>query len=75
MSQDLSNIVWTFAKAGESNPRLFQKMADHIIALNNLNSFNLQDFGNTTWAFAKAGERHPQLFCRIADHILSLDNL
>ncbi|KAL7528056.1 hypothetical protein ACHAWF_004292, partial [Thalassiosira exigua] len=60
---------------GESNPSLFQKVADHIGGLNNFDSLVPQDLTNIVWAFAKAGESHPKLFHRVADHILSLDNL
>ncbi|KAL7545905.1 hypothetical protein ACHAWF_009260 [Thalassiosira exigua] len=69
-------LSWAFAKAGESNPRLFQEVADdRTSGLNHFNSFNLQDISNTVWAFAKTRESHHHVFHRATDHILSLDNL
>ena len=54
---------------------LFKKVADHILALDNLHSFNSKDCSQLLWAFAKAKELHPRLFDKVADHILALDNL
>ena len=36
----LANTVWAFAKAGEPHPRLFEKVANHILALDDLSSFD-----------------------------------
>ena len=37
--QNLANTVWAFANAEESQPNLFKKIADHIVALDNLRGF------------------------------------
>ncbi|KAL7523783.1 hypothetical protein ACHAWF_000663 [Thalassiosira exigua] len=65
--QNIFNIVWAFSKAEESNPSIFQKVAKHIIKLNNLNSF--------IWAFAKAKESNPRLFHKVAHQIIRLSHL
>ena len=73
--QELSNTVWAYATARESHPELFNKLADHIVALDNLKSFTDQALSNTVWAYATAGESHPKLFEKVADHIVALGNL
>ena len=39
LPQALSNIVWSYASAGESHPRLFDIIAKHIVALDDLWNF------------------------------------
>jgi hypothetical protein len=73
--QALSNIVWAYATAGESHPRLFKQLADHIVAQGDLNSFKPQDISNIVWAYATAGESHPRLFKQLADHIVAQGDL
>ncbi|KAL7545657.1 hypothetical protein ACHAWF_009003, partial [Thalassiosira exigua] len=67
------SIVWVFAKTGESNPRHFWKVTDHIIRLKDLDRFKPHGLANTVWAFAKSGESHTELFYRVPHHILSLN--
>jgi hypothetical protein len=43
--QDFSNIVWSYATAGEAHPKLFSKFGDHII-VTELQQFKPQDFSN-----------------------------
>ena len=59
--QELSNILWSFAKSGETNPGLFQALGHHIHA-RSLKDFKLQDFSNIVWAYATAGVSLPKLF-------------
>jgi len=73
--QALSNIVWAYATANESQPKLFKKFADHISELHNLSQFKPQELSNIVWAYATANESHPKLFKKFADHISELDNL
>ena len=73
--QALSNIIWAYATIDEQHPRLFKKVADHIVRLDSVRHFNGQDCSNTVWAFATAGESHPHLFKRLADHIIQLGSL
>eukprot|EP00580_Thalassiosira_gravida_P009072 CAMPEP_0201652452 /NCGR_PEP_ID=MMETSP0493-20130528/44483_1 /ASSEMBLY_ACC=CAM_ASM_000838 /TAXON_ID=420259 /ORGANISM="Thalassiosira gravida, Strain GMp14c1" /LENGTH=779 /DNA_ID=CAMNT_0048128967 /DNA_START=120 /DNA_END=2459 /DNA_ORIENTATION=- len=74
--QDLANIVWAYATAKESHPKLFQKIAHHIVTLppNQLNSFNGQDFANIVWSYATAREPSPELFKTVADHVAARGN-
>ena len=58
-----------------SDSRLFTKMANHIVSLDNLRIFSAQALTITVWAFAKSKESHPRLFKKVADHIIALDNL
>jgi hypothetical protein len=39
MPQKISNIVWAYATAVETHPRLFMKFADYIVAMNDLRVF------------------------------------
>ena len=73
--QDLSNMLWAYANVGESYPRLFKKVADHIVSLRDLRQFKPQELKDIVWAFATAKESHPNLFTNVANHIISLDNL
>ena len=68
--QDLSNIVWAYATADESHPKLFKKVADHIVALENLGSFKPQALSNIVWSYATEKESNPKLFKKVASHIV-----
>lgn len=37
--QELSNILWAYATAGESHPQLFSKVSDHIVGIKDLSVF------------------------------------
>jgi len=74
-SQDLSNIIWSYATVGESHPKLYIKIADHIVAMKDLRHFKPQDFSNIAWAFTTAGESHPKLFRKFGDHIVAMKDL
>ena len=74
-ARDISNLVWSFEKVGAYQPKLFGKVADHVLRLDGLDSFNSQDLSNILLAFAKSGESNPRLFKKIADHVTALDNL
>eukprot|EP00584_Thalassiosira_punctigera_P018156 CAMPEP_0172574214 /NCGR_PEP_ID=MMETSP1067-20121228/136589_1 /TAXON_ID=265564 ORGANISM="Thalassiosira punctigera, Strain Tpunct2005C2" /NCGR_SAMPLE_ID=MMETSP1067 /ASSEMBLY_ACC=CAM_ASM_000444 /LENGTH=656 /DNA_ID=CAMNT_0013366837 /DNA_START=34 /DNA_END=2006 /DNA_ORIENTATION=- len=71
--QEISNMVWSFEKVGSSNPRLFEKVAEHIVSLNHLGKFKPQELSNILLAFAKAVESNPCLFEKVSDQIITLD--
>ena len=73
--QELSNTVWAFEKVKEPHPKLFKKVAHHIVSLDHLNDFKPQDLSIIVLAYAKAGVSHPKLFERVGDHIVSLEHL
>ena len=73
--QELANSVWVYATAKVSNPKLFKKVADHIVRIDNLKSFNEQDCSNILWVFATVKESHQKLFKKVGDHVVKLDNL
>ncbi|KAK1742957.1 hypothetical protein QTG54_006554 [Skeletonema marinoi] len=54
---------------------LFDTVANHIVALENLTGFSSQSLANIVWAFAKVELPHCQLFSKIAEHIASLQRL
>eukprot|EP00581_Thalassiosira_minuscula_P000389 CAMPEP_0183742790 /NCGR_PEP_ID=MMETSP0737-20130205/64880_1 /TAXON_ID=385413 /ORGANISM="Thalassiosira miniscula, Strain CCMP1093" /LENGTH=720 /DNA_ID=CAMNT_0025978383 /DNA_START=841 /DNA_END=3004 /DNA_ORIENTATION=- len=61
--QAISNIAWSYATMGESHPKLFRKVANHITV------------SNIAWSYATMGESHPKLFKKVANHIVALDSL
>eukprot|EP00571_Detonula_confervacea_P007928 CAMPEP_0172313670 /NCGR_PEP_ID=MMETSP1058-20130122/20718_1 /TAXON_ID=83371 /ORGANISM="Detonula confervacea, Strain CCMP 353" /LENGTH=625 /DNA_ID=CAMNT_0013027365 /DNA_START=82 /DNA_END=1959 /DNA_ORIENTATION=+ len=69
-SQGLANLVWSFEKVGASNPRLFEEVANTIVALDHLGEFTPQNLSNILLAFAKADESNPRLFRKVAEHII-----
>jgi len=84
-SYSISNTIWAYATTGNSNPRLFDAVAEKIITrttTNNnnnnsnaprmlfLESFDSQHMSRTVWAFTKVGHSAPQLFDAISDMIL-----
>ena len=73
--QQLATLVWSFATVGVSHPLLFEKVADHIISLDNLGAIKPQQLSDLVWAFAKAEVFHPGLFEKVASHIVALDDL
>jgi hypothetical protein len=73
--QDLSNIIWSYATAGESHPQLYSKLGDHIVAIDDLSVFMPQALSNIIWAYATAGESHPQLYSKLGDHIVAIGDL
>jgi hypothetical protein len=70
-TQGLSNIVWAYATNGMQHTALFNKVADHVVALDHLKSFSPQALANTVWAYATAGIQHPALFNKVADHVVA----
>eukprot|EP00984_Skeletonema_dohrnii_P001563 scaffold488_cov109-Skeletonema_dohrnii-CCMP3373.AAC.8 len=54
---------------------LFDTIANHIVALENLNGFSPQSLANIVWAFAKVELPQPELFSKIAEHIVQLPSL
>ena len=56
------------------HPALFEKVADHIIALEQLDHLKPQELANTG-TFEKAGFSHPRLSEKVARHIVTLEHL
>ncbi|EJK51101.1 hypothetical protein THAOC_29762, partial [Thalassiosira oceanica] len=69
--QAFSNTVWAFATAGESNPKLFKKIANHAAGLDSLDSFTPQELSNIVWACATVGYIDERFFCAVAPMIAS----
>jgi hypothetical protein len=67
--------VWAYATAGVQHPKLFEKVANHIVRLETLIRFIPQELSNTVWAYAKAGIHHPNLFEKMASHIVEYGRL
>jgi len=74
-SQNLANIVWSFATIKYSHYQLFEKVGNHIVQLSNLDEFNSQELSNIVWSYAKTDISHPQLFQSVGDHVVQLPNL
>ena len=60
-------------KAEMPHPDLFEKVGDHIVALDNLQDFKPQHISNTVLSFVKAEVSYPGLFEKVGDHIVALD--
>eukprot|EP00577_Skeletonema_sp_RCC1716_P027519 CAMPEP_0113392582 /NCGR_PEP_ID=MMETSP0013_2-20120614/11366_1 /TAXON_ID=2843 ORGANISM="Skeletonema costatum, Strain 1716" /NCGR_SAMPLE_ID=MMETSP0013_2 /ASSEMBLY_ACC=CAM_ASM_000158 /LENGTH=69 /DNA_ID=CAMNT_0000275993 /DNA_START=54 /DNA_END=260 /DNA_ORIENTATION=- /assembly_acc=CAM_ASM_000158 len=60
--QVLSGMLRANAKVGNPTPQFFDKVANHMMRLDNLNGFDPQAFANILWAYAKIGHPSPQLF-------------
>ncbi len=73
--QNIANIVWAFATAGESHTKLFLNLANNIVSHTNLSRFNPQDLSNIVWAYTNAGKSHPQLFKKLAHHVVAQGGL
>ena len=71
-SQDLSNMLWSYAKLESSNLLLFKAAGDSIVGMNDLSEFWPQSLSNIIWAYATAGESHPQLYRIFGDHIVAM---
>lgn len=67
--QNLANIIWAYATAGEQHAGLFKRIGDHVTS-DNLKSYNSQTLANILWAYATAGVQHAALFKRVGDHLL-----
>jgi hypothetical protein len=87
-SQDLSNmlwsyakmessnsLLWSYAKMESSNSLLFTAVGDSIVGMNDLSEFKPQELSNIIWAFATAGESHPKLFNKFGNHIVAMKDL
>jgi hypothetical protein len=74
-SQDLSNMLLSYAKLESSNSLLFKAAGDKIVGMNDLSEFEPQHFSNILWSYATAGEAHPKLFSKFGDHIVARKDL
>jgi hypothetical protein len=74
-SQDLSNMLWSYAKLESSNSVIFKAAGDSIVGMKDLSSFLPQHFSNILWSFATAGESHPKLFSKFGYHIIAMKDL
>ena len=63
-TQELANVAWAFAKAGQPDTELFAALARE--AERHLGAFNAQELANTAWAFATIGHPDAQLFAALA---------
>jgi len=54
-SQDLSNMLWSYAKLESSNSSLFTAVGDSIVDTNDLSESWPQALSNIAWAYATAG--------------------
>ena len=72
---DVSNIVWTFAKVGISHPRLFEAVADHVVGLDQLDHFNPHALDKIIRAYTRAEIPHPGLFEKVGDHVVALEQI
>ncbi|KAL7553839.1 hypothetical protein ACHAWF_017162 [Thalassiosira exigua] len=70
--QDFSNLVWAFATVKVSNPELFAKVAEVVVA-QDLKSFNAHDLANILWAYATAEAKHLDLFHKVAGDLVARD--
>jgi hypothetical protein len=68
--QALSNIVLSYATAGQLHPLLFQKLAHLAIAKSN--NCNPQDIANLLWAYATVGVIDHHLFTSFAPAVKSV---
>ena len=67
--------MWAYTKASIPHPTLFEKVANHIVSSNILDSFNSQALVNTVWASATANVRHEKLLETVANQIVSSSKL
>jgi hypothetical protein len=74
-SQDLSNMLLSYAKMKSTNSMLFKTAGDSIVGMNDLSGFMPQAISNIIWAYSTAGESHPQLFSKFGDDIVAMRNL
>ena len=73
--RNLVRIVLAFKKVKVSHPELFEKVGDHITALDHLNNFKPKAFSNILATFARAEVSHPQMFVKVGNHIVNLAHL
>lgn len=75
--QELSNLVWSYAKLNHSHPELFGAVASRILELNPKadTTFNPQVISNILWSFATLDEANEDLFRYISNHIVSTNSL
>jgi hypothetical protein len=73
--QNLKDTVWAYATVGISHPKMFEKVANHIVGLDSLDRFIPQELSNTVWAYATAQVPHPTLFEKVANHIVKHEDL
>jgi hypothetical protein len=80
--RDVANILLAYAKAGHGRRRpgedndnpsssLFDALADHIVGLPDLTTYNSQDLSNIAWAHARAGSSRNDLFDKVATRVVS----
>jgi tryptophan-rich sensory protein len=72
--QELSNMLWSYAKMKSTNSVLFKAAGDSIVGMDNVGEFKPQELSNIAWAYATAGESHPLLYKKFADHIVTMND-
>ena len=73
--QEISILVWSYARLSEHHPKLFEKVGVVILEQDSLDSFEPQNLSNLVWAYATANIHHPGLFKKVGDAIVDLDSL
>jgi hypothetical protein len=73
--QNISNIVWAYAKVDAKHPALFKLVGDSIVGFGASKQFIPQDLANIVWSYANAGEEHPELFKIIGHSIAAVNDL
>ena len=75
-AQALANTVWSFEKAGVSHPLLFEKVANHIVALDQLERLSTDRIFPTQYWHLQKLEYHILLCLRkwqlISFHLIIL---
>ena len=67
--------MWSFVKAAIPHPGLFETVTNHVVARDNLQSFDPQAISVIMSSFVKAEVPHSRLFEKMANHVVALDNL
>ena len=71
-SQELSNLLWSYATLGFHHWKLFHGAADSIMN-RDLGEFDSRELGNVVWSFGKADIIHPGLFKSLGDAFVKGD--
>ena len=73
--QDISNMMWAYAKLNVSHEPLFQAVGDAIEMADDLTTFKPQAIANVVWSYATLDIRHPGLFKKVGVEIATMEDL
>ena len=62
--------VRAYAAASINHPKMFDKLAKHIVLSDHLNQFKPEELSNTVWAYATAQISHSKLFQEVAKNAI-----